>query len=362
MPTYRTNDGRTFQANDPADLVEKLRQAADGVAPVFEPGGTADEFRARSAQRATTQLAEPAIRNALVGDWYSDMNQRGLIQEVPAEVPPDFERTVTVILTTFAAFTGFTINGYLSIIDIGNLADWRWWGFFSLVALLLRYIFGSAIHLNSVYVGKSLTGPAGGWFITRGAPQSQLTGLLFKDLVFLVLFGMLAIYIEQAAKSNDIDGFVQHSMWFLAAGFLWSVSDYFIRRFCCGSWWWRYDPPFLVGFGALTIWVILAPDVNEAITRSIAVIALGIVLACLQYQPWLSVPRNDAIPPAREWPNPFWRKWTLLDGVQFLLAWLILILPSASPTYKAMALTVLFGVFLYLDFRAMIRAVQQGQK
>ena len=86
------------------------------------------------------------------------------------------------------------------------------------MALLLRYIIGSAIHLNHTYGGKP--------------PRSLSVFLLFKDLMFLVLFGMLALYIMEAVTLED---FIRRVMLFVGAGFAWSIIDYFFRRF------WSFD-------------------------------------------------------------------------------------------------------------------------
>jgi hypothetical protein len=364
MPTYRIADGRTVQANDPEHLVERLRQgAADD--PIFQSGGTAAEFTTRSAGRATALTGEPAVRADTLDHWYADMRDRGLIREVPAEKPHDFDRTVTVILATFAAFTGFTINGYLkdAIPDIGDLTDWRWWGFFSLVALLLRYIFGSAIHLNSVYVGKTATRPGQGWVQEREASNSQSIPLLFKDLLFLVVFGMLAIYIEQAAaKNNDPDLFIQRSMLFLEGGFLWSISDYFIRRIYrtpvpgrLFDWRWgpvRMDALFMLAFVILLIWELCSRNLNTAMNRSLLIIGLGMFLALIDHRGWFNAPRN---PGNTEWPGTFWQIWAGLDGLQFLLTALFLAAMPYAETSRSVIIAVLFVVFLFLDVCAMIR-------
>ena len=65
-----------------------------------------------------------------------------------------------------------------------------------------RYIIGSAIHLNYVYGGD--------------APRSNSVLMLFKDLMFLVLFGMVAFYIIDA---QDVAHFVRRAMLFVLAGF-----------------------------------------------------------------------------------------------------------------------------------------------
>jgi hypothetical protein len=76
------------------------------------------------------------------------------------DAPPDFENVVKVVLSTFAVFVGFTFNEYLRKITIGDFGHWQFWSFIALAALLLRYIIGSSVHLNYVYVQKIGAAPA----------------------------------------------------------------------------------------------------------------------------------------------------------------------------------------------------------
>jgi len=290
--------------------------------------------------------------------------------------PPDFERAVTVILATFAVFTGFTITGYLQSVPIGNLQDWRWWAFFALASLLLRYIFGSAIHLNCTYVGKQKI--VSGVYperIDRDPPQSISVFLLFKDLLFLVIFGMIAIYVRQAAEASSgsqlplhsVGEFVRRSMLFVGAGFAWSVSDYFIRRIWARFFTlpqdqrflfvWR-DVIFMVVFAVLAYWASWAPDMDAFLFWSIPIIGVGFVLILFDWKD-----RDHPINSAPEWPGPFWRVWAVLDGLQFILAWVIIsVLHFASDVSCAQALAALFLFFLFLDLLVMIRAVQMRWK
>jgi len=364
MPTYRLNDGRELTADDPAALVEELRvvPAADVPAgSVFHPSNTALGFRRGSAARVWALVPGLAVRDAPVADWYADMRQHGVIDEVPPpDKAPDFERGVMVILATFAAFTGFTISGSLKLVpDIGYPADWRWWAFFALVALLLRYIFGSAVHLNGLYVGKSLTRPLRGWIAAREAPKSQSIALLFKDLAFLVIFGMIAVYIQQAAEKRDVDVFIVRCMWFVEAGLLWSVSDYFLRRcaICRVVWWadWIFIPLFLLLF----LWQLFTPDLGMRIGLGTVMVVLGLALVFMDAFGHLGIPRNPGN--TSEWPSAFWQKWVPLDALQFLAALVIWSYPSGWPAAKAAVLALVFGAVLYRDFYELIRAAQRGE-
>lgn len=239
-------------------------------------------------------------------------------------------------------------------IDIGNLFDWHWWGIFALVALLLRYIIGSAIHLNYIYGGEE--------------PRSISVFLLFKDLLFLVFFGVLAFYIIEAP---DGPNFIRRAMLFVLAGFTWSIIDYFARRIWCvctkvnqGDFFWLklVDGLFLVIFAALVLWAINffhGQDLNGFLQNSVLIVCAG-MLFCLVN---LGLPLKNT--PGREWPGRFWRVWIFLDAVQFLAtALLIRVVPSTPDGGLTLirALAVLYVFFLLADMVAMIRAVQSGSK
>jgi len=101
----------------------------------------------------------------------------------------------------------------------------QFWGLIALLSLLLRYIIGSAIHLNHVYV-KRIDRP--------DDPVSQSFFLLFKDLMFLVAFGIIVLSITNAMGTTpaqsaagtppqqpvpfDFSAFVFGSMLFLFGG------------------------------------------------------------------------------------------------------------------------------------------------
>lgn len=136
------------------------------------------------------------------------------------EPPPDFENVVKVVISTFAVFVGFTINEYLKKADVEDWAQWRFWAFIALASLLLRYIIGSSVHLNHVYV-KQIEGEDG-----AKRPRSRSVLLLFKDICFLVIFGMIAVH---TTKATNLDDFVAGTLVFVGAGFVWSVFDGLVR-------------------------------------------------------------------------------------------------------------------------------------
>jgi hypothetical protein len=215
-------------------------------------------------------------------------------------MPPDFEQVVKTVLATFAVFTGLTISNYVkdTIFTVDHLraysgwqdwaGDWQCWAFAALVCLLLRYLIGSAIHLNHVYVT-----PKG-----KDEPRSFSVLLLFKDVIFLVIFGVIAVFIS---KADNADLFVNRAGWFLFSGLTWSILDVLIRA----SW----------------------PDPREH-------------------------PR-----PVKE--RPFWLIWILLDGLQLAFTWLFVSCIEDDLT-KAVVLALGFVVFLFFDIRAMVRAVQRA--
>jgi len=294
---------------------------------------------------------------------------------------PDFEQSVKVVLATFTVFTGFTINFFVMGVTVTDLSKWQWWAFFALVALMLRYIFGSAIHLNGTYVGKTINKPIPdppaaltAWSQEKAPPKSRSIALLCKDFLFLVLFGMLAVHITDA---KTVESFARRSMWFVGAGFGWSITDYFARR-CWYRLWgqtprdsWELravDLVFLVIFAWLACrayqaaydFLYSGTDIEVFIRRSAAIVFVGFFFSAINGIVAPDAPAA-AVAPAQaladsEWPGPFWRLWVFFDGVQFLLTWWIV--RSVDATAMGRVLAVTFIVFLFLDFGVMVRAVQ----
>jgi hypothetical protein len=343
------NDWRIWQAETPEELADKLRQALD-------PQVTRSEFMRtwpdRTALPAGQTVRPAAGTNPHADDaknWFADLSRIGWIKK-----PPNFDDIVKVILATFTVFTGLTLTRFLTtnpgMVDIGDLGNWHWWGFFSLVALLLRYIIGSAIHLNSTYGGAP--------------PRSTHVSLLFKDLMFLVFFGMLALYIMEATEPGD---FVRRAMLFVLAGFAWSILDYLIRRFVCyASGNDEVDDATLriIDMIAVFVFVVLAilmisrsawKDIDSLLEWSAAIVAVGVVFTFVN-----AIYTSQRIPTG-EWPLPFWRVWAYLDAAQFLLTG-ILILHIPSGRHDGLALIVplaiLYVGFLLADMIAMTRTLR----
>jgi hypothetical protein len=324
MPAYQIrDDARPWRRADDAD------ELAEALAQTLNPPVTPPNFiriwpdrAALPAGQTVRPLPAPARSPEDAENSLADLIKIGWIKKAP-----DFDDAVKVILATFTVFTGLALTRFLTLpttnstaIDIADLRDWRWWAFFALVALLLRYIIGSAIHLKATYGGEP--------------PHSHSVVLLFKDLMFLVFFGMLALYIMEAANPGD---FVRRAMFFVAAGFAWSIIDYFMRRF------WLLpkrrdqgdtltaqiiDAVCVVLFVLLVLWsfnIVEMPHwpqwngVDSFLQRAAVVIAAGIVFA------FISDSYTRGRISGHEWPAPFWRWWTYLDGAQFLLTGLLLI-------------------------------------
>lgn len=380
MPGYETTDGfNIWQGATPDEVADAARRD-------LRPHLTTDTFIRIWPDRGTLAAGE-AVRPAVgaqprfddAANWLADLLAIKYLRKAPK-----FDDAIRVILATFTVFTGLTLTRFLAPPDkiVGNnlapikippieidaIHGWRWWAFFALVALLLRYIIGSAIHLNYVYGGD--------------APRSSSIAMLFKDLIFLVLFGMLAFYIIDA---NDVEHFVTRAMLFVLAGFIWSIGDYMVRRLLCfgtdgneadSDSLKGVDILFAVVFIAVGIVVIGLTDwrnIDSFLNYSALFIGAGIVFCAvnLHVAPGV-VPVEERTPllrfwyykfrhpPAkvpREWPGPFWVLWTCLDGLQFFLTGLIVV-----SVHNEMSLirwvAVLYVIFLFVDMRSMLRHAQ----
>jgi len=136
--------------------------------------------------------------------------------------PRAFEDSVKIILTTFGVFTGFAIKSAIDAIQFPTSASWdafldifkdsHFFVCIATIALLLRFIVGSAIHLNLCYVVE---------------PRSKMSVMLFKDLAFLIVFGLLAIFMIKAG--DDVPAFATRSLLFVLVGSIWSLLDLIAR-------------------------------------------------------------------------------------------------------------------------------------
>jgi hypothetical protein len=150
--------------------------------------------------------------------WFYDRNAK-----------PDFKQIVEKSLALFGVFTGVTLSFYIKDFLFGDniLAGFR--GFSkldrtlisaSVISLLLRYIVGSAVHLNATYVAKVTTRIVNNVLVEEKQPKLENLRWLFFDLLILVIFGLLAVYI---IYSPDLEEFLWRSAIFILVGLLWSL-------------------------------------------------------------------------------------------------------------------------------------------
>ncbi len=156
------------------------------------------------------------LRN--VAYWFYDRN-----------ATPDFKQLVEKSLALFGIFTGVTLSFYIKDFLFGDNIPVGFLDFSifdrvlisaCVIGLLLRYIVGSAVHLNATYVAKVTTQIDNGVLVESKEPKSRSMWWLFFDISFLVAFGLLAVVIIYSA---DMDKFLLHSAAFIGFGLAWSV-------------------------------------------------------------------------------------------------------------------------------------------
>lgn len=184
-----------------------------------------------------------------------------------------FEDAVRVILTTFGVFTGAVIKSAIEKIQFPEsssllaifqiLTNFHVFICLATVALLLRFIIGSAVHLNLCYVVE---------------PRSKMPLMLFKDVAFLIVFGLIAVSMVNA---KDVAGFATRATWFIAAGILWSLLDRLARAGRAGGekslaspWWVGID------IGQLVLGGLVFLATNDPLWQSIA---LALIFALALY-------------------------------------------------------------------------------
>jgi hypothetical protein len=174
---------------------------------------------------------------------------------------PDFKQIVEKSLSLFAVFTGVVFSFYIKDFVFGPdnpnvLHNFAGFSFCSKVfvavtvtTLLLRYIVGSAAHLDARYVAKttpyleaSVATDENGGVIKAGRDaypkkmalrerkeiEVESLGLLCFDIAVLVIFGGLAIYLTFAPSLENL---MWRCLYFVAAGCLWGV----IAQFRCAD-------------------------------------------------------------------------------------------------------------------------------
>jgi hypothetical protein len=137
------------------------------------------------------------------------------------------ERCIEVVLATFGALAGFALVRFITTAPpnvpnpLQSQPDQLNWLMFALAALLLRYMLGSTVHLYRTYVPLRDATPT-----TPVLPDWWTIIFFFKDLFFLVLFGLLAIKITQ---SVDVTEFINRSAIFILWGLIWGLIDFGVR-------------------------------------------------------------------------------------------------------------------------------------
>jgi hypothetical protein len=152
---------------------------------------------------------------------------------------PDFKLIVDRAVAVFGVYTGATLSFYVkdflfhpaNLARFHSLSDWAlYWGSWALVAvvaLLLRYIIGSAVHLNRTYVPKETQKIVGTDIVATKDYQSKSLCRLFCDILFLIVFGILAFFIT---SSSTIEQLMSRSVYFIIAGLIWSIVALIVRE------------------------------------------------------------------------------------------------------------------------------------
>jgi hypothetical protein len=199
-----------------------------------------------------------------------------------------FDSAVRAIITTFGVFTGIAIKAAFDVTRI-KLPDvsQSWFAFLNLfcdvnlftsiavIALLLRYILGSAVHLNVVYALD---------------PRDKNFVMLFKDLGFLVVFGLFAVLMIEA---KGVAEFGMRASWFVAVGTAWSLLDLAIRGFRPAAVKTSFSIRWMVIDGLqLALILVVLYLVTHDLLQSI-LLAVGFSLALLGDM-WVILPRARA--------------------------------------------------------------------
>jgi hypothetical protein len=154
------------------------------------------------------------------------------------DVQPDFKQIVEKSLTLFGVFTGVTLSFYIKdflFVDKipEGFKEFPLWSrtliALSVISLLLRYIVGSAVHLNATYVKVITRLDAQDDKIILAEekkPKSDSLGWLFFDILMLTGFGLLAVLITY---SIDFQELMRLSVFFILVGLAWSLVAFVFR-------------------------------------------------------------------------------------------------------------------------------------
>jgi hypothetical protein len=166
-----------------------------------------------------------------VANWCRDLPRKLICNWVcDCSVKPDFKQIVEKSLALFGVFTGVTLSFYIKDFLFGDnipigFVDFSWYGraliSASVISLLLRYIVGSAVHLNATYIAKVTTKIGNDNVLAEEKKlKSESLRWLSFDILVLVVFGLLAVYI---IYSPDLDQLLLRSAAFIGVGLVWSL-------------------------------------------------------------------------------------------------------------------------------------------
>jgi hypothetical protein len=136
-----------------------------------------------------------------------------------APMRTNLDRAVERILQVFGALSGFALVKFITTPLQKEPPDpiLLWSLAIALAALILRFILGSAIHLNQRFVNK----------IGNRVRDRKIICLFTKDCLFLLAFGLIAVGLTLCESVNP---FIFWSMVFVGLGFLWGIVDWVFRR------------------------------------------------------------------------------------------------------------------------------------
>jgi hypothetical protein len=204
-----------------------------------------------------------------------------------------FEDSVRTILTTFGVFTGFAIKSAIDGIHFppakswGDAVDVLWdpqlFVCIATVALILRFILGSGVHLYLCYVVE---------------PRSTKPVMLFKDLAFLMIFGLMAIFMIKAG--DNLAAFSARAFIFISIGLVWSVVDALARwgqtggeKSLFSAQWIEIDIAQLALI--LAVYFLIASDLTRAL-----LLAVGFSISLYLDMKVVLAARKPAPPPAEQ--------------------------------------------------------------
>ncbi len=127
--------------------------------------------------------------------------------------------TVDVVIVTFSVVVGVALERFLTdqkVFSEDFVMKPEYWCFYgfsftALICLALRFLVGSDFHLKDSYV----------------KPNQDKLIFFFKDLIFLVVFGVLLV---QAALSKNPRDFMSRLAWFLGLSVIWDLIEWRTRR------------------------------------------------------------------------------------------------------------------------------------